>query len=162
MSILTNRYHDPSHRADADPAYFTVPSHDPAYSHFACGAPAKTSHRRFFQSGAHWDAVGARVVLPDGAVFAPHSGYGGREFDGVDRRNGALGTGLGLGTDFDGLDRRNGLAAGPMRVEDADEDAEGEDDVDMEEGGDADDKEVYCTCQRMSYGEVRTRWNAHN
>ncbi|KAL1674503.1 hypothetical protein EV122DRAFT_269387 [Schizophyllum commune] len=125
MSILTNRYHDPSHRADANPAYFTVPCHDPAYSHFACGAPAKASHRRFFQSGAHWDAVGARVVLPDGAVFAPHSGYGGREFDGVDRRNGALGVGLGMGmeTGFDGADRRNGLASGPMRVEDADEDA---------------------------------------
>lgn len=45
---------------------------------------------------------------------------------------------------------------------DADEDAEGEDDVDMEEGGDADDKEVYCTCQRMSYGEVRTGRTALN
>lgn len=45
---------------------------------------------------------------------------------------------------------------------DADEDAEGEDDVDMEEGGDADDKEVYCTCQRMSYGEVRTSCNVRS
>lgn len=40
---------------------------------------------------------------------------------------------------------------------DADEDAEGEDDVDdaMEEGGDAEDKELYCFCQKLSYGEVR-------
>lgn len=40
---------------------------------------------------------------------------------------------------------------------DADEDAEGEDDLDdaMEEGGDAEDKELYCFCQKLSYGEVR-------
>ncbi|KAH9938109.1 uncharacterized protein B0H18DRAFT_1112295 [Fomitopsis serialis] len=37
---------------------------------------------------------------------------------------------------------------------DADEDAEGEDDLEMEEGGDAEDKEIYCICQRMSYGEM--------
>ncbi|CCL98240.1 uncharacterized protein FIBRA_00234 [Fibroporia radiculosa] len=39
---------------------------------------------------------------------------------------------------------------------DADEDAEGEDDVEdgMEEGGDAEDKELYCFCQKLSYGEM--------
>ncbi|KAH9844375.1 uncharacterized protein C8Q71DRAFT_42128 [Rhodofomes roseus] len=37
---------------------------------------------------------------------------------------------------------------------DADEDAEGEDDLEMEEGGDAEDKDLYCICQRMSYGEM--------
>ncbi|KAI0921156.1 hypothetical protein AcW1_010297 [Taiwanofungus camphoratus] len=39
---------------------------------------------------------------------------------------------------------------------DADEDAEGEDDLDdaMEEGGDAEDKELYCFCQKLSYGEM--------
>ncbi|PCH40944.1 hypothetical protein WOLCODRAFT_24379 [Wolfiporia cocos MD-104 SS10] len=39
---------------------------------------------------------------------------------------------------------------------DPDEDAEGEDDVDdaLEEGGDAEDKELYCFCQKLSYGEM--------
>lgn len=40
------------------------------------------------------------------------------------------------------------------------EDAEGEDDVEedaMEEGGDTEDKELYCFCRKLSYGEVRTR-----
>lgn len=39
----------------------------------------------------------------------------------------------------------------------ADEDAEGEDDFEEngEEGGDPEDKEIYCLCQKLSYGEVR-------
>jgi chromatin modification-related protein YNG2 len=38
----------------------------------------------------------------------------------------------------------------------ADEDAEGEDDLEEngEEGGDPEDKEIYCFCQKLSYGEV--------
>lgn len=45
---------------------------------------------------------------------------------------------------------------------DADEDAEGEDDVEdggegEEDGGDAEDTQIYCFCQKMSYGEVRAR-----
>ncbi|GBE79810.1 hypothetical protein SCP_0210110 [Sparassis crispa] len=38
----------------------------------------------------------------------------------------------------------------------ADEDAEGEEDVDeaMEEGGEGEDKELYCFCQKLSYGEM--------
>ena len=35
---------------------------------------------------------------------------------------------------------------------DDDEDAEGEED---EEGGDAEDQGIYCSCQKLSYGEVR-------
>ncbi|KZT05572.1 uncharacterized protein LAESUDRAFT_726850 [Laetiporus sulphureus 93-53] len=39
---------------------------------------------------------------------------------------------------------------------DADEDAEGEEDLEegAEEGGDAEDKELYCFCQKLSYGEM--------
>ncbi|EMD40515.1 hypothetical protein CERSUDRAFT_80181 [Gelatoporia subvermispora B] len=42
------------------------------------------------------------------------------------------------------------------RVTASDEDAEGEEDLDegMEEGGDAEDKELYCFCQKLSYGEM--------
>ena len=38
----------------------------------------------------------------------------------------------------------------------ADEDAEGEDDLEEngEENGDPEDKEIYCFCQKLSYGEV--------
>ena len=52
--------------------------------------------------------------------------------------------------------RRVATSVGP----DADEDAEGEEDVEedaMEEGGDTEDKELYCFCQKLSYGEVRAR-----
>ena len=37
-----------------------------------------------------------------------------------------------------------------------DEDAEGEDDLEEngEEGGDPEDQEIYCFCQKLSYGEV--------
>lgn len=49
--------------------------------------------------------------------------------------------------------RRVTTSVGP----DADEDAEGEEDVEEtgEEGGDVEDKELYCFCQKLSYGEVR-------
>ena len=50
--------------------------------------------------------------------------------------------------------RRVATSMGP----DADEDAEGEDDMEedtMEEGGDTEDKELYCFCRKLSYGEVR-------
>lgn len=45
---------------------------------------------------------------------------------------------------------------------DADEDAEGEEDLEdaTEEGGDAEDKELYCFCQKLSYGEVRVSRSA--
>ncbi len=36
-----------------------------------------------------------------------------------------------------------------------DEDAEGEDEEAGEDGGDAEDQELYCYCQKLSYGEVR-------
>lgn len=36
-----------------------------------------------------------------------------------------------------------------------DEDAEGEEDEVGEDGGDAEDQELYCYCQKLSYGEVR-------
>lgn len=36
-----------------------------------------------------------------------------------------------------------------------DEDAEGEEDEAGEDGGDAEDQELYCYCQKLSYGEVR-------
>ena len=52
--------------------------------------------------------------------------------------------------------RRVTTSAGP----DADEDAEGEEDLEedaMDEGGDTEDKELYCFCRKLSYGEVR-RW----
>ncbi|KAI0776184.1 hypothetical protein BD413DRAFT_262380 [Trametes elegans] len=47
--------------------------------------------------------------------------------------------------------RRAHTSAGPD-----DEDAEGEDDLDEagEEGGDAEDQELYCYCQKLSYGEM--------
>lgn len=56
--------------------------------------------------------------------------------------------------------RRVTTSVGP----DADEDAEGEEDVEedaMEEGGDTEDKELYCFCQKLSYGEVRARLILH-
>lgn len=39
---------------------------------------------------------------------------------------------------------------------DADEDAEGEEDVEdhAEDNGDVEDKELYCFCQKLSYGEM--------
>ncbi|KAI0346904.1 hypothetical protein BDW22DRAFT_1410872 [Trametopsis cervina] len=49
--------------------------------------------------------------------------------------------------------RRATTSLGP----DADEDAEGEEDVEedaMEEGGDTEDKELYCFCRKLSYGEM--------
>ncbi|PSR73422.1 hypothetical protein PHLCEN_2v10714 [Hermanssonia centrifuga] len=49
--------------------------------------------------------------------------------------------------------RRGTASVGP----EADEDAEGEDDVEEdvgEESGDAEDKSLYCVCQKMSYGEM--------
>lgn len=52
--------------------------------------------------------------------------------------------------------RRVATSVGP----DADEDAEGEEDMEedaMEEGGDTEDKELYCFCRKLSYGEVRTQ-----
>ncbi|KAI0092399.1 hypothetical protein BDY19DRAFT_481012 [Irpex rosettiformis] len=57
---------------------------------------------------------------------------------------------------------RNSPAARSSRrvttpVPDANEDAEGEDDVEedaMEEGGDQEDKELYCFCRKLSYGEM--------
>lgn len=52
-----------------------------------------------------------------------------------------------------GRGRRAAASLGP----DADEDAEGEDDVEdeaMDDGADAEDKELYCFCQRLSYGEM--------
>lgn len=60
---------------------------------------------------------------------------------------------------------RNSPAARGRRIAtsvglDVDEDAEGEDDMEedaMEEGGDTEDKELYCFCRKLSYGEVRTR-----
>ncbi len=54
--------------------------------------------------------------------------------------------------------RRGTASVGP----EADEDAEGEDDIEEdvgEESGDAEDKSLYCVCQKMSYGEVRTDLN---
>lgn len=49
--------------------------------------------------------------------------------------------------------RRVATSVGP----DADEDAEGEDDVEDtgDDNGDVEDKELYCFCQKLSYGEVR-------
>lgn len=52
-----------------------------------------------------------------------------------------------------GRGRRRTASAGP----DADEDAEGEDDVEdeaMEDTGDQEDEQVYCFCQKLSYGEM--------
>ena len=52
-----------------------------------------------------------------------------------------------------GRGRRATASVGP----DADEDAEGEEDVEddgMEDNGDADDQALYCFCQKMSYGEM--------
>jgi len=58
---------------------------------------------------------------------------------------------------------RNSPAARGRRVAaefiglEADEDAEGEEDVEedaMEEGGDTEDKELYCFCRKLSYGEM--------
>lgn len=48
--------------------------------------------------------------------------------------------------------RRVTESAGP----DIDEDAEGEDDLEegMDDSGDAEDKRLYCFCQKLSYGEV--------
>ncbi|KAI0698563.1 hypothetical protein BC835DRAFT_640979 [Cytidiella melzeri] len=49
--------------------------------------------------------------------------------------------------------RRVTTSVGP----DADEDAEGEEDVEedaQEEGGDTEDKELYCFCRKLSYGEM--------
>lgn len=49
--------------------------------------------------------------------------------------------------------RRVTASVGP----DADEDAEGEEDLEEENGednGDAEDTQIYCFCQKMSYGEV--------
>ncbi|OBZ70433.1 Chromatin modification-related protein png1 [Grifola frondosa] len=48
------------------------------------------------------------------------------------------------------------LQAPTGRVSDQDEDAEGEEDLEdaTEEGGDAEDKELYCFCQKLSYGEM--------
>ena len=46
----------------------------------------------------------------------------------------------------------------PILGPDTNEDAEGEDDVEedaLEEGGDTEDKELYCFCRKLSYGEVR-------
>ena len=50
--------------------------------------------------------------------------------------------------------RRVHASAGPD-----DEDAEGEEDVEDggEDGADAEDQELYCYCQKLSYGEVRAR-----
>ncbi|KII94649.1 hypothetical protein PLICRDRAFT_33459 [Plicaturopsis crispa FD-325 SS-3] len=46
----------------------------------------------------------------------------------------------------------------PPRATPSDADAEGEDDMDEgadgEEGGDQEDKEIYCFCQKLSYGEM--------
>ena len=49
--------------------------------------------------------------------------------------------------------RRVSTPVGP----DVDDDAEGEEDVEDigEENGDVEDKELYCFCQKLSYGEVR-------
>ena len=52
-----------------------------------------------------------------------------------------------------GRGRRATASLGP----EADEDAEGEDDVEdeaMEENGDQEDEQVYCFCQKLSYGEM--------
>ncbi|EKM53645.1 uncharacterized protein PHACADRAFT_163954 [Phanerochaete carnosa HHB-10118-sp] len=52
-----------------------------------------------------------------------------------------------------GRGRRATASVGP----EADEDAEGEDDVEdeaMEENGDQEDEQVYCFCQKLSYGEM--------
>lgn len=52
-----------------------------------------------------------------------------------------------------GRGRRRTASVGP----EADEDAEGEDDVEdetMEENGDQEDEQVYCFCQKLSYGEM--------
>ncbi|GJE94728.1 hypothetical protein PsYK624_108990 [Phanerochaete sordida] len=52
-----------------------------------------------------------------------------------------------------GRGRRATASLGP----EADEDAEGEDDVEddaMEETGDQEDEQVYCFCQKLSYGEM--------
>ena len=52
-----------------------------------------------------------------------------------------------------GRGRRATASVGP----DADEDAEGEDDIEdanMDENGDAEDKSIYCFCQERSYGEM--------
>ena len=48
--------------------------------------------------------------------------------------------------------RRAHASAGPD-----DEDAEGDEDMEDggEDGGDAEDQELYCYCQKLSYGEVR-------
>lgn len=64
---------------------------------------------------------------------------------------------------------RNSPAARGRRVTtsvgpDADEDAEGEDDLEedpMDEGGDTEDKEPYCFCRKLSYGEVRNELTSH-
>ncbi|KAH9948802.1 hypothetical protein B0H21DRAFT_689592 [Amylocystis lapponica] len=55
--------------------------------------------------------------------------------------------------------RRVTASAGP----DADEDAEGEDDLEdaVDEGGEAEDKELYCFCQKLSYGEMIACDNPH-
>lgn len=45
----------------------------------------------------------------------------------------------------------------PVLGPDTNEDAEGEDDVEedaLEEGGDTEDKELYCFCRKLSYGEM--------
>ena len=46
--------------------------------------------------------------------------------------------------------RRTNTSAGPD-----DEDAEGEEDEGGEDAGDTEDQEIYCYCQKLSYGEVR-------
>ncbi|KAI9068440.1 hypothetical protein FKP32DRAFT_1561604 [Trametes sanguinea] len=80
--------------------------------------------------------------------------------------SGSFGGGSGAsasGTQKSGLSRQVHPRHSPMRSRRThastgldEEDAEGEDDLDEagEEGGDAEDQELYCYCQKLSYGEM--------
>lgn len=112
------------------------------------GALTDTPHTHFVERRVAAAASAGSIKLPSPApaTVPPTQGTGGTsQRSRLSQQVHTATTGRG--------GRRATASVGP----DADEDAEGEEDIEdetMEDNGDADDQALYCLCQKMSYGEM--------